>query len=211
MTRLASLLRDRRASSAAEFAIVLPLLLLFLLGIIDVGRLLWTVNRIEKATQMGARFAVVTNPIPSNLRTVSAVGLTDSTGHILVAGDMLTNYVMATAKYSGTFPRTTAPTCAGNCTALGAATKASFDAIFNYVKLFLPELERTGRVDVSYSNSGLGYAGDPGGQDFYPIITVTVSDVVFHPISLFLFKTEFTLAPISAALTMEDGQGTVSN
>ena len=209
MTGLVSLLRDRRASSAAEFAIVLPLLLLFLLGIIDVGRLLWTVNRIEKATQMGARFAVVTNPIPSNLRTVSAVGLTDSTGHVLVAGDLLADYVMATAKYSGT-AGTTAPTCTGNCSTLGTVTTASFDAIYNHVKLFLPELSRTS-LDVSYSNSGLGYAGDPSGQDFYPIITVSVRDVVFRPISLFLFNASFTLAPISAALTMEDGQGAVSN
>ena len=43
---------------------VLPLLLLFIFGIIDVGRLMWTWNRAEKATQMGARFAVVTDMVP---------------------------------------------------------------------------------------------------------------------------------------------------
>ncbi len=37
MMRLARLLRNQRASSAAEFALVLPLFLL-LLGTIDVGR-----------------------------------------------------------------------------------------------------------------------------------------------------------------------------
>ena len=209
MKGLAALFSDRRASSAAEFAMVLPLLLIFLLGIIDVGRLLWTVNRIEKATQMGARYAIVTDPVPNDLRTLSAVGLTDSKMHVLTNGDLLTDYVMATATYSGTVG-TTAPTCTGNCTALGSATTTSFDAIYRRVKAFLPELPRTS-LDVSYSNSGLGFAGDPTGQDFYPIITVSVRDVTFKPISLALFKSSFTLAPISAALTMEDGQGSQSN
>ncbi len=57
--------RDRRGASAAEFALVLPLLLLLLFGIIDAGRFLYETNRAEKATQMGARYAIVTNVIPA--------------------------------------------------------------------------------------------------------------------------------------------------
>ena len=57
------LLHDRSGSSAAEFGIVLPLLLMFLFGIIDAGRFMWTYNHAEKATQMGARMAVVTSPL----------------------------------------------------------------------------------------------------------------------------------------------------
>ena len=213
MSVLSALWRDRRASSAAEFALVLPLLLIFLLGIIDVGRLLWTYNRIEKTTQMGARFAIVTTPIPANLAysSNSAIGLTDTSGHVLVAGDDLTKYVMPTATYTGT-AGTTAPTCAptANCTALGAIATASFDAIFNHMKLFLPELQRT-NVEVKYSNSGLGYAGDPTGTDFSPVVTVSVTGMTFHPISLALFNTNLSLGTIGAALTMEDGRGSQSN
>ena len=54
------LLLDRTASSAAEFAMVLPLLILFLFGIIDGGRYMWEVNKAEKATQAGARVAIAT-------------------------------------------------------------------------------------------------------------------------------------------------------
>ena len=45
-------------ATAAEFAMVLPIVILFLLGTIDVGRLMWTWNKAEKATQFGARYAV---------------------------------------------------------------------------------------------------------------------------------------------------------
>src|SRR3546814_6468170 len=64
LTRLA---RSSSGATAAEFAMVLPLILIFLLGIIDVGRLMWTWNRAEKATQMGVRFAVVADMVPGNL------------------------------------------------------------------------------------------------------------------------------------------------
>jgi Flp pilus assembly protein TadG len=69
MSRLSLLLRRENASSSAEFALVLPLLILFLLGIIDVGRYMWSLNKIEKATQMGVRMAVVTAMVPDGLAT----------------------------------------------------------------------------------------------------------------------------------------------
>lgn len=216
MKLLRALFKDQRAGSAAEFALVLPLLLIFLFGIIDVGRLLWTINRVEKATQMGVRFAVVTTPIASRLSNssstkVPALGLTDSTGRVLTNGDSLSDYVMGTATYTGT-SGTAAPTClpTANCSALGTTVTNSFDAIYNRMKLFVPNLQRT-NVQVSYSNSGLGYVGDPTGRDFYPIVTVSVQNFTFNPISLAIFRTNFALRTISAALTMEDGQGTASN
>ena len=67
MSRLALILRRQDAATSAEFAMVLPLLILFLLGTIDVGRYMWGLNKIEKATQMGARMAVVTTMVPGGL------------------------------------------------------------------------------------------------------------------------------------------------
>ncbi len=45
----------------------LPLLILLLFGIIDAGRFLYETNRAEKATQMGARYAIVTDVMPAGL------------------------------------------------------------------------------------------------------------------------------------------------
>ena len=73
---LGKLCRDRSGAGAAEFALVLPLFLMFLLGIIDAGRYMWEHNRAEKATQMGTRYAVVTDMVPvsgSKPSTLTAV------------------------------------------------------------------------------------------------------------------------------------------
>ena len=48
MTSFATFLRDTRGASAAEFALVLPIMVIFLLGIMDVGFYAWTINRAEK-------------------------------------------------------------------------------------------------------------------------------------------------------------------
>ena len=66
---------DRSGASAVEFALVLPLLLLFLFGIIDAGRYLWEVNKAEKATHYGARMAVVTNVVSPALAATNYVGV----------------------------------------------------------------------------------------------------------------------------------------
>src|SRR6185369_11615656 len=64
---LARLWNSTSGSSAAEFALTLPLLLIFLFGIIDAGRFAWEYNKAEKATQIGARFAAVTDPVAPSL------------------------------------------------------------------------------------------------------------------------------------------------
>ena len=55
----APLISRRRGAVAIEYAIVLPVLLLFLLGIMDVGRLLWTYSTLHRATDSAARCAAI--------------------------------------------------------------------------------------------------------------------------------------------------------
>jgi Flp pilus assembly protein TadG len=50
---------DKRGTTALEFGIILPVLLLFLLGIIDIGRLLWTYSTLYHACESAARCAAV--------------------------------------------------------------------------------------------------------------------------------------------------------
>lgn len=48
-----------RGTVAIEFALLLPALLLFILGIADVGRLIWTQTTLDRAVEAAARCAVI--------------------------------------------------------------------------------------------------------------------------------------------------------
>jgi hypothetical protein len=97
----------------------------------------------------------------------------------------------------------------GNCTVTGTASAASgrnaaaFTAIVTWMQKFYP-LITPARVQVTYQNVGLGYAGDPTGPDVAPLTTVQVSNMPFQP--LVLFGASITLPPIKASLTLEDGE-----
>ena len=195
----ALLVRDTRASSAAEFALVLPLLLIFLLGIIDVGRIMWTWNRAEKATQMGVRYAVVTDPVATGIATYSfATG-----GSAIAQGEAIgTSYFT-----SMTCNSTTCGSCTGSaCNSLITPyNSTAFTKIVSRMQVFLPELAPA-NVEVLYSNSGIGYSGDPNGPDIAPLVTVRIKSMTFRPILLSLFNGTISLPAFSAVLSMESGQ-----
>jgi uncharacterized membrane protein len=55
----------RRGAAAIEYAIVLPVLLMFVLGIMDTGRLLWTYATIYRATEAAARCRAIAAAVPT--------------------------------------------------------------------------------------------------------------------------------------------------
>jgi len=197
-------LLDRTAAAGAEFALVLPLLLILLFGIIDTGRWLWTYNRAEKAVQMGVRFAAVANPPDNTLFNTKYVGV-----GTLTQGDLIP------ASAFGTMTCTdTSCTCTTNpCPAADTYTQADFRNVVDRMKAFLPEVGYS-NVAIEYSSSGLGYAGNPNGPDLSPLITVKIGDpatpLPFTPITSFLFAT-FDMPVFRASMTAEDERGAQSN
>ena len=60
--------RERSSGqSLVEFALVLPLFLLILIGMIDVGRAIWANNSVANAAREAARYAIVHGGTKSNL------------------------------------------------------------------------------------------------------------------------------------------------
>jgi len=190
---------DRTASSAVEFAAVLPLLLVLLLGIIDTGRFLWTYNRAEKATQMGARFAVVTNYVSPAISS-SYVGVDG-----LTQGDAIpaSEFGKITCTSSGCSCATTP------CPTLGTADTTAFNALVARIHAYMPEVTAD-NVTLEYSTSGLGYAGNPSGPDIAPLVTVKITGLQFTPLTSFLLFT-IDMQTFTASLTAEDLSGAVSN
>lgn len=207
MSVLAKLLGDRHGSTAAEFGMVTPLLIAFLIGTIDVGRFLWECNRAEKATQMGARFAVATNMIPTGLSNYSF-----AVSGNLVQGDPIPSSAFGGATCSSTAGTVTCTCNPGQtCPTLTPANAAAFTNIVNRMQLFNPSIS-AGNVTVAYEYSGLGFAGDPNGSDVAPLVTVKLRNLTFTPMLFRFFGSSSVALPdFSAALTLEDGIGNVSD
>lgn len=189
--------RDSTGAAGAEFALVLPLLLLLLFGIIDAGRYMWSINKAEKAAQMGVRMAVVTDYVSSSIGQ-SYVGQCSTP---LTDGDPIP---------VGCFSQITCskPGGAATCTT-GTANTVAFDRVLARMRLFMPELQDS-NVEIIYSPSGLGYAGNPNGPDLAPLVTVRLSGMTFNPIMTLAFAT-LGLPEARSTLTFEDGAGAVSN
>lgn len=196
--------RDNRSgASAAEFALVMPLLLLFLLGIIDAGRFMWEYNRAEKATQMGARYAVSTDIVAS--------GLTDYS--FAINDGILSGNPVPTANFTqATCNNADCDDCDGGnvCGSIGY-DPAAFGNIVERMSYFYPYIGPA-NVTVEYRNVGLGFAGDPSGPDVSPMVTVRLTNLEFHPIStFFLGGTTIDMPDFRASLTGEDLAGDVAN
>ena len=223
MTPRRALLADAAGSSSAEFALVLPAVLLFLFGIIDVGRFAWSLNQVEKATQIGARHAVVTDMVASGFNSAD---FAEACGGDLNVGDRI--------ECTDAFPPVTCDSsgcsCAGgDCGAVDASEfdDEAFQAILQRMRRIAPYIAAS-NLTVTYSPSGLGFYGDPAcfgvqtktgcevdGEpsdlsDVAPIVTVRVGAIPFRPITFGLFEGAVALPGRSYSLSMEDGFGAVA-
>ena len=206
MTMVARFLRDRKAASAVEFALVAPLVFLFIFGMIDAGRYMWQVNQAEKATQMGVRYAVATDPVATPLTSYSFAVTDAATAGLPVP---TANFDTATCDNSSC----TCTSTTGNfCTQVNNAANYNATAFSNIVaqvrKRFRPVT--ASNVVVDYRNIGLGFAGNPTGADVAALVTVKLSGVHFHPIMFFGGGT-INLPTIQSSLTLEDASGNYSN
>ncbi|MFL6726989.1 MAG: TadE/TadG family type IV pilus assembly protein [Sphingomicrobium sp.] len=205
-----ALIRDRDGTSAVEFALVLPLLLLFIFGMIDAGRFLWECNQAEKATQAGARVAVVTDVIPGGMVTSQYVGVSGLTqGDRIPAsalGKISCNSVSGTVS-CGCVPPDGAPPCPS----LGTANATAFNRVVTRMRNMKPGITAA-NVLIEYRGSGLGFAGDPDPlkPQISPLVTVRLTRLQFVPLSGFMFVT-LPMPDFLTTLTAEDSSGTQSN
>lgn len=204
MIGLRTFWRNQRAASAAEFALVLPAALLLLFGIIDVGNYAWTLNEYEKATQMGTRYAVVTNMLSPALEQETYVGVTCN-GTALREGDRICREALGTLECTST-----GCTCVTQPCPAGQMDNTRFTNLVARLREFQPEIA-AGSVQVAYSGSGLGFAGDPNPPEIAPLVTVRIVNATYTPIVLSPFGVAVPLPDFSYSLTLEDGEGATSS
>jgi Flp pilus assembly pilin Flp len=209
---LRDLIRDETGGPAAEFALVLPLVLIFLLGTIDVGTYIWQVNRAEKALHMGARYAVATDSVASGLADYDFTTECEIPGGNAISSAQFPGMICTGG---GTLDAPTA-TCAlpvaSNCaTAIPVtANPTAMGNITRRMRQFKTDITPA-NVEIGYAWSGLGYAGDPNGSDVAPIMSITAKNLNFNPLLFTIWGGSVEFPDLSYSLTMEDGKGTVSN
>lgn len=197
--------RDERGASAVEFALVLPVFLLFLLGIIDVGRFIWAVNENEKAVQIGARWAVTTDMICSGLESWS-FALNQSSP--IAQGSSVPQSAFPGVIYPGG-SATSCQCVTSGCEFPMTADTGAFLRLVNRMYEIQPRV-RPENVSVAYLWSGLGYSGDPNGADVAPMVTVTLQRMDFRPL-IFAGFLSLGIPGAQYSLTMEDGDGVFGN
>lgn len=203
MSRLLLLHRHQGGASSAEFALVVPLLILFLFGMIDVGRFMWEYNQAEKATQMGVRYAVATDMVPSGLETYS----------FAVDGGIAAGNPVPVANFASATCTQGSCTCAAMTGNFCGSVGYNGTAFNNIVDRMNDMYQYVGaqNVEIEYRNVGLGYAGDPDRPDVEPLVTVKLRNMTFQPFTGMLFGASVTMPDFRASLTAEDGDGSVAN
>ena len=93
--RLRGFTGDERAQALVEFALVMPIFLLLVTGIFDVGRAVWQENTLAYAAREGTRYAIVhgasgspvvgpcsicLNPVTNNLANITSAVTTNAVG-----------------------------------------------------------------------------------------------------------------------------------
>jgi Flp pilus assembly protein TadG len=196
MNLIRRLIAAREGAGAAEFAMVVPLAILFLFGIIDVGRFMWEYNRAELATQLGARYAVVTAMVPATLASQSFVSGT------VTQGDPIPTSAFSTTRCTNVSP----------CSNSWGYNATAFANIVARMRVIYPTLTAA-NVVIDYDNVGLGYAGNPDSTmpDVAPLVTVRLRNLTFRPLLLTFFGGTVTMPDFWTALTLEDGSGDRSN
>jgi hypothetical protein len=181
---------DNRGISSVEFAIVAVVFFVFLFGIVDFGRAMWEWNSAAKATHWGVRYAVVNNMVAPGLYTYDGVVAAGGNGIPLPANSISPNPVVCTNT---------------SCTGAYGFDATAFNAIVTRIQAIYSRVQPE-NVEVEYFQpSGLGFAGNPYGPDFVPIVTVKLKDMVFIPFTPGLLGiVSINMPAFAASMTGED-------
>ena len=105
--RLFGLRRDDRGAAAIEFGMIAPVFFAMLIGIVDVGRYMWTLNTMQYAIDQAVRTGVVQQLPEADVKALvkkSLTGLDPAAFNVAVVSGPSTLSITADTTYSFLFP-----------------------------------------------------------------------------------------------------------
>lgn len=216
---LRPLASDAGGASAVEFAVVFGLLMALTLGAVEfaVASAQWA--EAEKATQLGVRVAVTSDPAAAGLRG------NDCGGGVLEQGAPCSDAGATNAFQVSCYATSGAVGGAGACDNIPAGWStvgcngngfcpAAFDAIVARMQTVMPRIGRQNVVVEYRDNMGggrLGYSGRSHGP--VPLVTVSLRDMQYQFIMLGVIRgllgannanVVLAMPPFKATMTGED-------
>ncbi len=210
--------RHRGGSISVENSIVFGLLIVLTVALIEFSLALWQWNTAEKATELGVRYAVQSNPVALAFANYDAI-----LGGGFDPGDSLTTTAVPpfTLSCTGGTCSCSGSGCGAFSAGLSAGAVTDFDPIaFNAIITRMDGVFRgsdldTSNVTIDYSHVGVGFAGRPD-MHIVPAVTVRLTGVTFNFMVLSFIRplmfygseqpttSGFPMPPFTATLSGED-------
>jgi Flp pilus assembly protein TadG len=200
--------QDETGAVFAEFALLLPMIVIVICGSIDFLNAFYQWNAAAKAVEVGARIAAVSDPVVTGLNNLSNQAVFDG----LMPGRPMPPFNITCS--DGVC------SCSGTCTGIvtnsydpsamnriifGRGSTSCGDATSYYATGMCDVLTSItpANVNILYSHTGLGYAGRPGGP--LPTISVSLQKMKFQFFFLTpLLGVDIAIPPMTTTVTAED-------
>jgi Flp pilus assembly pilin Flp len=184
-----ALYRDEEGAALIETTLVFTLLILMTLGTIDLARAFAQWNTAEKATQIGARAATITDLVAQELADFDCKNTSIELG-------------MPCANGGTSFGTIICSGASSNCDNGNTFDTVAFNTILTRMQVVYPQLQAS-EVTVEYRDIGLGFAGREGPV---PAVTVRLNNIQFNFIVLssLLGLPTITMPDFRATLVGED-------
>jgi uncharacterized protein (UPF0333 family) len=202
---------DENGAVLVEVSIVMTIMLVFVLGAIEFLLLFYQWNSAAKAVEMGARLAAVSDPVASGLNGLSTVVV----GPDLSPGSAMPNFVITCDGSTARCNCSNSQICpigvsynaaAMNTIVFGRGSSSCSDATSFYDAGMCDVFARItpANVVIAYTQSGLGFAGRPGGPA--PTITISLKNI---PVQLLFLRGlvgfgALRIPPLAMSITAED-------
>jgi len=209
-TLASTIARDDRGAVLVEVSIVMTIMLVFLLGAIEFLFVFYQRNAAAKAVQIGVRIAAVSEPVARGLSGLSIEVL----GPRVPQGAAMPDFVVTCdgsasrcTCSSGTCPSGLAYNApAMNTIVFGRGSSSCGDAKSFYDTGMCDVFGRItpANVIITYAQSGLGFAGRPGGP--VPTITISLKDLrlQFYFLRGLAGFDDLQMPPLTTSMTAED-------
>jgi TadE-like protein len=202
LTLLRSFRRNARGASLVEFSIIAFLFFILIGGLVDFAIGFYQWNSASKALQQGARLASISDPVDSSLKNWNGLDVSGTVaGHAFPAFTRVCSGATQSCSGSDGYDAVAMETIVygrgqNTCGVIAADRTPAMCDVFKRV--------RPNNVIITYQQTGLGFAGRPGGP--VPTITVELTGLTFNFVFLngLLGFAPIPLPPMKTTATGED-------